>query len=282
MLGPDMAFDSLGRFGVWRAYNGFSPEDARELEQLGYGALWLGASPPADLPVVEPLLEATETITVATSIVNIWAAPAKEVADSYHRIEARFPGRFLLGVGAGHPEHTGEYRKPYDALVEYLDELDAAGVPAERRAVAALGPRVLKLAAERSVGPLPYFVPTAHTAKAREIIGPDAVLATEHKVVLTDDVRAAHTVADETVGFYLGLTNYVSNLRRFGFTDADLTVPPGDRVFDAVVAHGTPEQIADRLSGHLQAGADHVAVQILGDNYLPALRTLAPLLTARS
>lgn len=282
MLGPHMAFDSLGRFGVWRAYNGFSPEDARELEQLGYGALWLGASPPADLPVVEPLLEATETITVATSIVNIWAAPAKEVADSYHRIEARFPGRFLLGVGAGHPEHTGEYRKPYDALVEYLDELDAAGVPAERRAVAALGPRVLKLAAERSVGPLPYFVPTAHTAKAREIIGPDAVLATEHKVVLTDDVRAAHTVADETVGFYLGLTNYVSNLRRFGFTDADLTVPPGDRVFDAVVAHGTPEQIADRLSGHLRAGADHVAVQILGDNYLPALRTLAPLLAARS
>ncbi|BDU02437.1 hypothetical protein IFM12276_54650 [Nocardia sputorum] len=282
MLARDMAFDSLGRFGVWRAFNGFSPADARELEQLGYGALWLGASPPADLAVVEPLLEATETITVASSIVNIWASPAKEVADSFHRIEARFPGRFLLGIGAGHPEHTGEYRKPYDALAEYLDDLDAAGVPAERRAVAALGPRVLKLAAERSLGALPYFVPSAHTAKAREIVGPDVLVATEHKVVLTDDARAAHTVADETVAFYLGLTNYVSNLRRFGFTDADLTVPPGDRVFDAVIAHGTPERIADRLTEHLDAGADHVAVQILGDNYLPALRTLAPLLTKRS
>ncbi|WP_330232990.1 LLM class F420-dependent oxidoreductase [Nocardia sp. NBC_00508] len=277
-----MAFESLGRFGVWRAYTGFSPEDARELEQLGYGALWLGASPPADLAVVEPLLEATETITVATSIVNIWAAPAKEVADSFQRIEARFPGRFLLGIGAGHPEHTGEYRKPYDALVEYLDELDAAGVPAERRAVAALGPRVLKLAAERSAGALPYFVPSAHTAKAREITGPDALLATEHMVVLTDDARAAHAVADGTAGFYLGLTNYVSNLRRFGFTDADLTTPPSDRLFDAIIAHGTPEHIVARLSEHLDAGADHVAVQILGDNYLAALRTLAPLLTARS
>jgi probable F420-dependent oxidoreductase len=269
-----MAFDSLGRFGVWRPFNGFGPEDARELEQLGYGALWLGGSPPADLAAVEPLLEVTETITVATSIVNIWASPAKEAADSFHRIEARFPGRFLLGIGAGHPEHTGEYRKPYDALVEYLDDLDAAGVPTERRAVAALGPRVLKLAAERSSGPLPYFVPAAHTAKA--------LLATEHKVVLTDDARAAHAVADGTVELYLGLTNYTSNLRRFGFTDADLAVPPGDRVFDAVIAYGTPERIAARLSEHLDAGADHVAVQILGDNYLPALRTLAPLLTAKA
>ncbi|WP_327112686.1 LLM class F420-dependent oxidoreductase [Nocardia sp. NBC_01730] len=277
-----MAFDSLGRFGVWRAYNGFSPEDARELEQLGYGTLWLGASPPADLASVEPLLEATETITVATSIVNIWASSAKEAAESFHRIEARFPGRFLLGVGAGHPEHTGEYRKPYDALVEYLDELDAAGVPVERRAVAALGPRVLKLAAERSAGALPYFVPPEHTAQARRTIGPDALLATEHKVALTDDPSKAHAIADGTIGFYLGLTNYVSNLRRFGFTDADLTTPPGDRVFDAVVAHGTPEQVAARLIEHLDAGANHVAPQILGDDYLAALRILAPLLAERS
>ncbi|MGO4615595.1 LLM class F420-dependent oxidoreductase [Nocardia sp. 2YAB30] len=277
-----MAFDSLGRFGVWRAYNGFSPEDARELEQLGYGTLWLGASPPADLATVEPLLAATETITVATSIVNIWASAAKEAAESFHRIEARFPGRFLLGVGAGHPEHTGEYRKPYDALVEYLDELDAAGVPTERRAVAALGPRVLKLAAERSAGALPYFVPPQHTAQARRTIGPEALLATEHKVVLTDDPSEAHAIADGTIGFYLGLTNYVSNLRRFGFTDADFTTPPGDRVFDAVVAHGTPEQVAARLTEHLDAGANHVAPQILGDDYLAALRTLAPLLAERS
>ncbi|MEU7764872.1 LLM class F420-dependent oxidoreductase [Nocardia sp. NPDC049190] len=277
-----MAFDSLGRFGVWRSYTGFTPEEAREYEQLGYGTLWLGGSPPADLPVVESLLAATETITVATSIVNIWAAPAKEVAESFHRIEAGFPGRFLLGVGAGHPEHTGEYRKPYDALVEYLDELDAAGVPTQRRAVAALGPRVLKLAAERSAGALPYYVPSAHTAQARATIGPNALLATENKVVLTDDTSEAHSIADGTVGFYLGLTNYVSNLRRFGFTDADLSMPPSDRLFDAVVAHGTPEQVVARLTEHLDAGADHVGLQVLGDDYLAALRTLAPLLAARS
>ncbi|MFR9752242.1 LLM class F420-dependent oxidoreductase [Nocardia sp. 004] len=277
-----MTFDSLGRFGVWRAYNGFSPEDARELEALGYRALWLGGSPPAELGMVEPLLAATETITVATSIVNIWSARAKEVADSFHRIEARFPGRFLLGIGAGHPEHTGEYRKPYDALVEYLDELDAAGVPVERRALAALGPRVLRLAAERSAGALPYFVPSAHTAEARKIIGPDALLATEHKVVLTDDAGTAHTIADGTAAFYLGLTNYVSNLRRIGFTDADFTTPPSDRLFDALIAHGTPEQSVARLVEHLDAGADHIAVQALDDNYLAVLRMLAPLLSARS
>ncbi|MEU7631962.1 LLM class F420-dependent oxidoreductase [Nocardia sp. NPDC049220] len=277
-----MAFDSLGRFGVWRGYTGFSPEEAREYEQLGYGTLWLGGSPPADLPGVESLLAATETITVATSIVNIWVAPAKEVAASFHRIEAGFPGRFLLGIGAGHPEHTGEYRKPYDALVEYLDELDAAGVPAERRAVAALGPRVLKLAADRSAGALPYFVPSAHTAKARTLMGSNALLATENKVVLTDDTNTARTVADPAIQLYLGLTNYVSNLRRFGFTDADLAIPPSDRLFDAVVAHGTPEQVVARLTEHVDAGADHVAVQVLGDDYLPALRTLAPLLAARS
>ncbi|WP_378737258.1 LLM class F420-dependent oxidoreductase [Nocardia brasiliensis] len=276
-----MTFDALGRFGVWREYLGFSPQDARELEELGYGTLWLGASPPADLSTVEPLLEATESISVATSIVNIWAAPAKQVAESFHRIEARFPGRFLLGIGAGHPEHTGAYRKPYDALVEYLDELDAAQVPVARRAVAALGPRVLKLAAARSAGALPYFVPATHTEQARATIGPDALLATEHKVVLTDDVRQARSVAADKAAFYLGLTNYVSNLRRLGFTDDELALPASDRVLDAVVAHGTPEQVAAQLTAHLAAGGDHVAVQMLGDDYLADLRTLAPLLNPR-
>ncbi|GAA5081802.1 LLM class F420-dependent oxidoreductase [Nocardia iowensis] len=276
-----MTFDALGRFGVWREYFGFSPQDARELEELGYGALWLGASPPADLSTVEPLLEATESITVATSIVNIWAAPVKEVAESFHRIEARFPGRFLLGIGAGHPEHTGAYRKPYDALVEYLDELDAAQVPVARRAVAALGPRVLELAAARSAGALPYFVPATHTAQARATVGPDALLATEHKVVLNDDARQARSVAADKAGFYLGLTNYVSNLRRLGFTDDELALPASDRVLDAVVAHGTPEQVAAQLTAHLDAGGNHVAVQALGDDYLADLRILAPLLNLR-
>ncbi|MEU0872348.1 LLM class F420-dependent oxidoreductase [Nocardia brasiliensis] len=271
-----MTFDQFGRFGVWRAYNGFSPEDARELEQLGYGTLWLGASPPGELDTVEPLLAATETISVGTSIVNVWATPAKEAAASFHRIEAKYPGRFLLGVGVGHPEHAGDYRKPYDALVDYLDELDAADVPVQRRAVAALGPRVLKLAAERSAGALPYFVPAAHTAQARPVIGSDALLATEHKVLLSDDPQA-RAAAEQTVNFYLGLTNYVSNLRRLGFTEEEVADPSG-RVFDAVVAHGTPEAVAAQLIAHLDAGADHVAVQALDDDYLATLRTLAPLL----
>ncbi|MGW4770123.1 LLM class F420-dependent oxidoreductase [Nocardia sp. NPDC004278] len=276
-----MTIEGLGRFGVWRGYLGFTPQDARELEELGYGTLWLGSSPPAELPEIESLLDATESITVATSIVNIWTAPAKQVAESFHRIDARFPGRFLLGLGAGHPEHTGEYRKPYDALVEYFDELDAAGVPKERRALAALGPRVLKLAAERSAGALPYLVSTEHTARARAVLGPDALLATEHKVVLDEDPVRARATARPRVEFYLDLQNYVANLRRLGFTEEDVTKPGSDRLVDALVAHGSPESVVDQLTAHLTAGADHVVIQVL-DNEPAALRTLAPLLAKHS
>ncbi|MET8871121.1 LLM class F420-dependent oxidoreductase [Nocardia sp. NPDC004604] len=276
-----MTIEGLGRFGVWRGYVGFTPQDARELEELGYGTLWLGSSPPAELPEIESLLDATESITVATSIVNIWTAPAKQVAESFHRIDARFPGRFLLGLGAGHPEHTGEYRKPYDALVEYFDELDAAGVPKERRALAALGPRVLKLAADRSAGALPYLVTTEHTARARAVLGPDALLATEHKVVLDEDPVRARATARPRVEFYLDLQNYVANLRRLGFTDEDVTKPGSDRLVDALVAHGSPESVVDQLTAHLTAGADHVVIQVLADEPA-ALRTLAPLLAKHS
>ncbi|WP_433727711.1 LLM class F420-dependent oxidoreductase [Nocardia sp. CA-129566] len=276
-----MTIEGLGRFGIWRGYLGFTPQDARELEELGYGTLWLGSSPPAELPEIESLLDATESITVATSIVNIWTAPAKQVAESFHRIDARFPGRFLLGLGAGHPEHTGEYRKPYDALVEYFDELDAAGVPKERRALAALGPRVLKLAADRTAGALPYLVTTEHTARARAVLGPDALLATEHKVVLDEDPVRARATARPRVEFYLDLQNYVANLRRLGFTDEDVTKPGSDRLYDGLVAHGGPEAVVDQLTAHLTAGADHVVIQVL-DNEPAVLRTLAPLLAKHS
>ncbi|NEW39076.1 LLM class F420-dependent oxidoreductase [Nocardia cyriacigeorgica] len=272
-----MTIDGLGRFGVWRGYQGFTPEDARELEGLGYSTLWLGGSPPADLPVIEDLLAATEALHVGTSIVNIWTAPAAEVAASFHRIEARFPGRFLLGIGAGHPEFNGPYRKPYDALVEYLDELDEAGVPQERRALAALGPRVLKLAADRTAGALPYLVPPAHTASAREALGP-ALLAVEHKVVLDDDANRARTTARPAVQMYLGLGNYVRNLRRFGFSESDVTAPGTDDLIDALALHGSAAVVAERLRAHLEAGADHIAVQPLGADYMADLRTLAPAL----
>ncbi|WP_067538041.1 LLM class F420-dependent oxidoreductase [Nocardia crassostreae] len=274
-----MAKDDLGKVGVWQHYSALSPAAVSELEQLGYGTVWLGGSPPADWDGYDALLEATSTLTVATSIINIWATPAKDAAAAFHRLEDRFPGRFLLGVGAGHREHTDAYTKPYDALAAYLDDLDEAAVPADRCALAAFGPRVATLARDRTLGALPYLTVPEHTASLRELLGPDTLIATENKVVLDTDAERARTTGRNTVDFYLGLRNYTSNLRRYGFTDADLTAPASDRLVDALVAHGSPEQIADRLAAHLRAGGDHVAVQILGDP-LPALRVLAPALAA--
>jgi probable F420-dependent oxidoreductase len=274
-----MAIDGLGRYGVWRGYLGFTPEEAAELEKLGYSALWLGGSPPADLPVVESLLEATETLVVATSIVNIWTAPANAVAESFHRIDQRFPGRFLLGIGAGHPEANKPYRKPYEALVRYLDELDEAGVPKDRMALAALGPKVLELSRTRTAGALPYLTTPEHTAQARRILG-SSLLVAEQKLVLDDDPQRAREVGRQMVDMYLGLRNYVSNLRRLGFSEEDVTKPGSDRLIDVLTVHGSPVEVTGHLVEHLKAGADHVALQALGEDYLGSLRQLAPLLTA--
>ena len=271
---------NLGRFGVW-TFGAPTPEQAAEIEKLGYGAIWVGGSPAGDLAFVEPLLAATEKLQVATGIVNVWTAPAAQVAESYHRIEAAYPGRFLLGVGIGHPEHTKEYRKPYDVLVESLDELDAAGVPVGRRVVAALGPKVLHLAADRSAGAHPYLTTPEHTAEARKLIGPDTFLAPEHKVVLTDGsataTEEARAIGRQTVDFYLNLSNYLNNWRRLGFSEDDITKPGSDAVSDAVVAHGTADAVAARLTQHLDAGADHVTIQVLGgwDKLVPTLTALA-------
>lgn len=266
----------LGRFGVWTG-GPVTPEQAVEIEKLGYGAVWVGASPPADLAFAEPILEATSTLQLATGIVNIWNADAETVAESYHRIEKAFPGRFLLGVGVGHPEHTQEYTKPYTALVDYLDALDAKTVPTSRRVIAALGPKVLELAKNRSAGAHPYLTTPEHTAQARELVGNSVFLAPEHKVVLTTDAEKARELGRKTVGFYLGLSNYVNNWRRLGFTSDDVEQPGSDKLIDAVVAYGSPEAIAARLTEHLDAGADHVAVQVLGskDELVPALAELA-------
>jgi len=266
----------LGRYGVWMG-GAPTPEDAAEIEKLGYGAIWVGASPAADLSFVEPILEKTETLSVATGIVNIWSAPADEVAESYHRIDAAYPGRFLLGIGVGHPEAGHEYRKPYDALVEYLDKLDEHGVPKDRRVVAALGPRVLKLSARRAAGPHPYLTTPEHTAQARELLGPDAFIAPEHKVVLTTDAEKARAVGRKALEIYLNLTNYLNSWKRLGFSDEEVAKPGSDRLVDAVVAYGTVDAIAARLKEHVDAGADHVPVQVLTspDNLVPALAELA-------
>ncbi|MGZ4512267.1 MAG: LLM class F420-dependent oxidoreductase [Mycobacterium sp.] len=269
----------LGRFGVWLPSRSITPELAAKIESLGYGAAWIGGSPDAELAWVEPALAQTTSLQLATGIVNIWTAPAPAVAESFKRIENAHPGRFLLGVGVGHPEHTQEYVKPYDALVSYLDELDAEMVPTSRRVLAALGPRVLRLAAQRSAGAHPYLTTPEHTAKARELVGNSVFLAPEHKVVLTTDPDEARAVGRRYADFYLDLSNYVNNWRRLGFTEADVRKPGSDRLIDAVVAYGTPDAIAQRLNEHLDAGADHVAVQVLDtardDEILRVLTELA-------
>jgi probable F420-dependent oxidoreductase len=266
---------NLGRFGSFG--RGVTPAQAKDIEALGYGSVWVGGSPPADLAWVEPILEATTTLQIATGIVNIWSAAAKPVADSFHRIDRAYPGRFLLGIGVGHPEAVAEYRKPYDALVEYLDQLDEYGVPANRRVVAALGPHVLKLSARRSAGAHPYLTTPEHTAGARELMGPAAFLAPEHKVVLTTDADQARAVARKGLPVYFNLANYRNNWKRLGFSEEEISYPGSDRLIDSLVAYGSPEAIAARLKEHLDAGADHVPVQILtkDENLVSALAELA-------
>jgi probable F420-dependent oxidoreductase len=267
----------LGRFGVW--HRGTPPvELAQALERLGYGTLWLGGSPAGDLRAVEELLDATTSLTVATGIVNIWADDAADVARAYARVERRHPGRFLLGVGVGHREATGEYRSPFESLSGYVDTLLADGVAASSLVLAALGPRVLRLAAERTAGAHPYLVTPEHTRRARAVLGGRALLAPEHKVVLEADPRRARDLARGALAYYLRLSNYTNNLRRLGFSDADLADGGSDALVDAVVAWGSPDVVAARLGEHLSAGADHVAVNLVapeGEDPVPAFTDLA-------
>lgn len=262
----------LGTLGIWRHFSGIPPALARLIESSGYGTIWLGGSPPADLQSAEEVLDATESVVVATGIVNIWSAAAPEVAESYHRIEKKHPGRFVLGIGAGHPEATQEYQKPYDALVTYLDALDEGGVPISRRVLAALGPKVLKLSADRSAGAHPYLTTPEHTAEAREILGPGKVLAPEHKVVLEPDPAKAREIGRPPVNNpYLHLRNYTTNLNRLGYSDEEIGDGGSDRLIDALVAHGDAAAIAGRLREHLDAGASHVTLHSLPDGADPSV-----------
>lgn len=275
-----MTKPSLGTYGVFGHHSQFqqlTPEQLQAIEALGFGAIWAGGSPAAELKWVDPILGATDTLQLATGIVNIWTADAGPTAESFHRIEKAYPGRFLLGIGVGHPEAGHEYKKPYDALTEYLDKLDEYGVPKDRRVVAALGPQVLKLSARRSAGAHPYLTTPEHTAQARELLGPDAFIAPEHKVVLTTDAEKARAVGRKSLEIYLNLTNYLNSWKRLGFSDEEVAKPGSDRLVDAVVAYGTVDAIAARLKEHLDAGADHVPVQVLTsvDKLVPALAELA-------
>jgi probable F420-dependent oxidoreductase len=272
----------LGRYGVWRRDADLSPGLAAALEQLGYGTVWVGGSPSGDLSVPDVLLAATRDLVVATGIVNIWKDDPATVAASYHRLDGRYPGRFLLGIGAGHREQGGEYVRPYEAVQRYLDVLDGAEVPVERRVLAALGPRMLRLAAERAGGAHPYFTTPDHTRQARGVLGPDRLLAPEQKVVLHPEIGPARELARAALAPYLRLANYVSNFRRMGFTDEDFADGGSDRLVDALIAHGDAAAVAGRIAEHLDAGADHVAIQLLTppevdplDGYGELARTLA-------
>lgn len=257
--------DHLGRFGIWRWWSGVTPELAAGLERLGFSTLWLGGSPSGDLTAAEKVLDATTTLTVATGIVNVWQDPEPaKVASSFARVDARHPGRFLLGVGIGHPEVTKEYTRPYETLVSYVDGLLDGGVPADSLVLAALGPRVLRLAAERTAGAHPYLVPPEYTRQAREIMGPGPLLAPEQKVVLEEDPGRARAIGRPRVQFpYLGVVNYRSNLRRLGWSEQDMNDGGSDALIDALVASGSDDQVAARVTAHLDGGADHVCVQLL-------------------
>lgn len=274
----------LGGLGIWRPWSALDPGLAKDVEDLGYGAIWVGGSPAGGLDVVGRLLAATDRIVIATGIVNMWNTRADEVAASYHRLNDAHGGRFLLGVGVGHRESTQEYRDPYETIVRYLDRLDAGNVPAEGRVLAALGPKVLRLSAERTAGAHPYLTTPEHTRRARDTLGAGPLLAPEQKVVLDPDPGRARALARGMLGRYLALRNYVANIKRLGFTDADVAGDGSDALVDALIAHGDAAAVAAGLTGHLYAGADHVAVQVLtepGGDPRPALRAIAETLAPR-
>ena len=266
----------LGAFGAHLREHQTTPDGARELERAGYGTLWLDASPPADLTQAEALLDATTRLVIGTSVVNAWTADAAVVAASYHRIVAKHPHRFLLGVGIGHREVHAEYASPYAKLASYVDELTAAGVPAERIVLAALGPRMLRLARDRTAGTVPCMVTPEHTRQARAVLGAGKLLLPGHFALVEPDSRRARTIArSEPPGAALQVTNYAANLRRLGFTDDDLTGTGSDRLIDALVAHGEPATVAKQLAAHREAGADQVGIYPLGDAPIATLRTIA-------
>jgi probable F420-dependent oxidoreductase len=266
----------LGPVGIWSGQ--FRSDDesaardaAAELDALGYGALWIpgGAGGPI-LDVCERMLAATPRITLATGILNIWMHDAAEVATAHHGLVERFPGRFLLGLGISHSllvDAQGEkrYTRPVAVMAEYLDQLDAAAtpVPTDERIIAALGPKMLALAAERSAGSHPYLVSPEHTAYAREILGEGPLLAPEQKVIIDTDKARARELARANAGLYLRLPNYVNNLLRMGFTEDDVAGLGSDRLIDAIVVSGDVSAVADRVRQHLDAGADHVCVQVV-------------------
>jgi probable F420-dependent oxidoreductase len=282
----------IGPVGVWWSGSWRDPDEphrsvAPALEALGYSALWSSGRFDAGLSShFERLLGATDRISVASGIVSIWAGAAGDVGPAVTALEERFPDRFLLGIGASHDVAVPDYTRPYSKMVEYLNALDAlpTPVPAAQRALAALGPRMLELAATRSAGAHPYFVPVEHTAFARTTLGRGPLLAPEVAVVLEADPARARALARGYARTYLGLPNYTGNLRRFGFGDEDIADDGSDRLIDAVIPWGDVTTVAAAVRAHHDAGADHVCVQVVSDRQafpLDEYRTLAEVFFGR-
>ncbi|GHD16466.1 LLM class F420-dependent oxidoreductase [Streptomyces violarus] len=269
--------ETVGRYGIWSVglrsedpdRRGELAEAAAELEELGYGAVWLGGNSSA--ANAAPLIEATSRITVGTSIQSIWQHEPDAAATAFAELESAHPGRFLLGLGVSHAKRVEQYARPYSALVEHLDGLDTAGVPADRRLLAALGPKSLRLARDRAAGSIPYLVTPEHTAHAREILGEAPLLAPELGVVPETDPTRARALAREFLGIYLPLPNYTNNFLRHGFTEDDLTDGGSDRLVDALFAWGDDTAIRAKIDTYFNAGADHIALQLINDEPRDAL-----------
>jgi probable F420-dependent oxidoreductase len=265
--------------GVWAGqlrYGDPGPiaEAAAELDVLCYSALWFPVVGGFVLDAMETLLGATEWAVVATGILNVWMHETAAVAGRRASWGELWQRRALFGLGVSHAplidrDHPGRYAKPYEVMRAYLDGLDAAErpLPVDARVLAALGPRMLALARDRAAGAHPYLVPPEHTARARKILGPGKLVATEQAVVLESDPVTAREIARNHLAMYLPLPNYANNLRRLGFGDADFASPGSDRLVDAIVAWGDVDTIKARVAAHRDAGADHVCIQVLNTDY---------------
>jgi probable F420-dependent oxidoreductase len=289
----------LAPLGIWTEALDMVPaaeaqQLAAELEQLGYGAIWLPEVAGRDVILhLGLLLSATQRLVGATGIASIWARDAVTMTGGVKGLTEAFPERVLLGLGVSH-HHLVEglrghrYERPLGAMRAYLDAMDAAPYTAfrpttpVRRVLAALGPKMLALSAERTEGAHTYFVPPEHTVIARQHLGPDPLLCVEQAVLLESDPTRAREISRAHTAVYIRLPNYQNNLRRFGFTDDDFADGGSDRVIDAIVAWGDEQTITDRVRSHFDAGADHVCVQALpaGRRDVPAgqWRSLAPAL----
>jgi len=272
--------NNLGRYGIWISRQTWPQEPnliatgAQELESLGFGSVWIGGSPPDDLDLPEAVLAATTSLVAGTSIVDIWHSHGETLAASHIRLREQFPGRFYLGVGSGHAPTAAavgqSYVKPLTQLRAFLtDKLHR--VPPDERMIAALGPKALAAARELTAGALPYLMPPEHTAEARQILGADRLLVPEQKVFLGTDPVEARAVARRVLKPYLSLPNYTTPWRRFGFTDDDLAGEGSDRLVDWAVAWGDGPAVRARVDAHLEAGADHVALQVLSADPSPHL-----------